>query len=214
MREENPEDMAVKIIFCLVMVWLAYVLTGCSTVPSTPQVEHPAAAPPPPVSDPEPKKYVADWDAKHPEWTLLLRQALFDNGKALLKDDGRCDPMQFFVLLISTMSRFESNHSATVTYTENFRDNQGNLIVSRGPLQVSKESCNGYGAGIKDEKELHDPYTNFRCAVLILNKWIPLDGTVADGKPGAWRGGARYWSVLRDVTKREIILGRAKEACK
>lgn len=179
---------------------LAYALTSCTTTQTPPQ---------PGVVG----SLKADWDAKHPEWTALLVKEL--GGKELLKyAPAQCDPMPYYVLMISTLSRFESNHRSEVKYTENFNDNQGRRVVSRGVLQVSKESCNGYGAGITDEEQLHDPAVNFRCAVLILNKWIPRDGVLTGGSAAGWKGGARYWSPLRDGEKAKVIFGRAKEACK
>ncbi len=213
-HDDKTWELLVSLAIMVGFIWIAFVLTsGCSTMAPSPSTK---------VVEPSPVPIVlsalaADWDGKHPEWTPLLVQAIHENGTTLMaaKTPGVCaNKLAFYVLMISTMSRFESNHNAAVTYTEKFRDLAGNLIISRGPLQVSKESCNGYGAGIKDEKTLADPLTNFRCAVRVLNKWIPRDNVLAGGAPKAWTGGARYWSVLRDPVKKKVILDRANEACK
>jgi hypothetical protein len=112
----------------------------------------------------------------------------------------------YWVYLLSRLARFESSHDPSVSYEENFNDAQGNRVISRGLLQLSKESANGYGCGIGDATELHDPETNIRCGVRILNRWVAeRDGVIAARINGQWRGAARYWSPFRDDSKREQI---------
>jgi hypothetical protein len=109
------------------------------------------------------------------------------------------DKKNFWVYLISAMSEKESNHNPASQYTEAFNDQNGNRVVSRGLLQISIESGNAYGCGFKNESELHDPYKNLDCGLRILNRWLGQDGRLAGRVNGAWRGGARYWSVLRST---------------
>jgi hypothetical protein len=107
------------------------------------------------------------------------------------------DPLKFYIKLIAAMAKFESGFKPECTYTESFEDVKGKKVISRGLLQLSIESCNSYGAKLKDAKELHDPITNLKCGVLILNKWIKKDNYIGSAK----LGGARYWSCLRDTSK-------------
>ncbi len=241
--EDNGYEDLLKICILGAILYIAFILTsGCAAVkPSTP-APPPAVAPPSAVAEPAPAQAQpvlsmpveiipidlawigphSDWNAKHPEWTLLLLDALDKYGQQLMKalpniveTPSMCQSGKaYLVALISRMSFYESNHSATALYQEKFKDRFGEYVVSRGPLQVSEESCNGYGAKIEDQRQLHDPAQNFKCAVLILNKWVPKDMTIAGGVSGDWRGGARYWSVLRDPVKKKDILQFAGKACK
>lgn len=111
-------------------------------------------------------------------------------------DLSAADKRNFWVYLLSGMTELESNHDTSVTYTENFYDNHGRRVVSRGLLQISIESGNAYGCAFQTESELHDPVRNLDCGLRILNKWIGADGRIS-GKSSSWLGGARYWAVLR-----------------
>lgn len=192
-------------------------LTACTTAPVTPPTPVPSVPAVEPIKDQPLIKYQADWDKVHPEWTPILVQALKDHGESLLKGhrEGECgDRIAFYVMFLSSLARYESNFKPETTYTENFRDNQGNLIVSRGPLQLSKESANGYGCKITDEKQLHDVKTNLTCSVRILNKWVDKDEAIS-GKSdsGKWLGCARYWSPCRKADKLKAIMEKAKSVC-
>lgn len=122
------------------------------------------------------------------------------------KDLNERDKRNFWVHLISSMSEFESNHKPETSYTEAFYDAQGRRVVSRGLLQISIESGNGYGCGLKDANELHDPLINLDCGLRILNKWVGNDVALAGQSGSTWQGGARYWSVLR----KDPALGKIK----
>ena len=113
---------------------------------------------------------------------------------------GFKDPIPFYVMLFSSLARFESDFDPKETYTENFTDAKGKKVLSRGLFQVSIESANqkAYNCGIKNAEDLHDPYTNMRVAVTIANYWIVRDGSIAGGIRGAWRGMARYWHPFRN----------------
>ena len=108
---------------------------------------------------------------------------------------------QYWAFMLSAMARFESNFKPETSYTESFEDANGNRVVSRGLLQISIESGNSYGCGLKKASELHDPKVNLSCGIRILNRWLGRDGRIAGKVSGAWKGGARYWSVLREGDK-------------
>lgn len=120
----------------------------------------------------------------------------------------------FWVYLLSAMSRFESNHNPTLSYKEAFNDAHGNPVISRGLLQISKESANGYKCNIKDEQELHDPYINLSCGLLIIQKWVTTDKVISGKVSGKWRGGARYWAVLRTPSILNQIKTLSQGFCK
>lgn len=107
----------------------------------------------------------------------------------------------FYVSLLAELSRYESNFDPSVRYTESFSDNSGQRVISRGLLQISQESANGYGCAITNAEQLHDPETNIRCGVRILARWVARDGVVSGYDAGAWRGASRYWSPFRDRNK-------------
>lgn len=169
-----------------------------------------------PVKETPQNGFKANWDhlPQAKEWTEILDKALEKHGQEMIRVDKVIDAAmwnssfvgmsytqrkQFFIMLISSMAEFESKFDPKCVYEEGFEDSQGNPVMSRGLLQLSKESVNqkAYGGNIKDPKELHDVKTNLECAVKILNYWIPKDKCIGSGK----LGGARYWSVLRDSSK-------------
>lgn len=104
---------------------------------------------------------------------------------------------------MSTLARFESNFDPSVSFNEpTIFDAQGNRVVSRGLLQISRESANGYGCGITDEQQLHDPATNLACAARIMNRLVTRDGVIGStAKP--WKGMAAYWSPFRRTDRRD-----------
>lgn len=109
--------------------------------------------------------------------------------------------MNVWLRILSGMSELESSHNPKTKYTEAFTDGQGRRVISRGLLQLSIESANGYRCGFRSAEELHDPYLNLRCGMIILNRWVGRDGAISTKVSGKWRGGARYWSVLRTSSK-------------
>lgn len=104
---------------------------------------------------------------------------------------------EFYAELLAALCKYESNYNTDATYKEAFDDAKGHPVISRGLLQISIESANGYGAKLTREDELHKPEVNLRCGVLIMRKWIKADGCISGGSAGAWRGMARYWSPFR-----------------
>ncbi len=107
----------------------------------------------------------------------------------------------FWIYLISVMTKFESNFNPNSTYKENFKDRNGQYVISRGLLQISIESGNSYDCQLKNAKELHNPLINLSCGIRILDRWLAHDGRIAGKVNSKWQGGARYWSVLRAGNK-------------
>ncbi len=177
----------------------------------------------PPELVPTPKpamSYQADWDAKPDgaSWTALTLKAISDLGGDLLTTNvsdvadfcpgypsmtSEADKTAFWVGLVSAMARLESGHDPSVSYQENFKTSDGRWVISRGLLQLSQESANAYSGctvPVTNEALLHDAEVNLRCGVIILSRWVGMDGQIADTQ-APWRGGARYWSVLRAPAK-------------
>jgi hypothetical protein len=160
------------------------------------------------------------WEARRPQaegrdWTLHVLQTLDSIGKNIL-DVIPTDAETFcpnysnlsyerrkdvWAFLISAMTRYESNFKPETKFQESFKDSAGNYVVSRGLLQISIESSQGYRCGITDANELHDPFKNLSCGIRILDRWLERDGRIAGQQNSSWRGGARYWSVLRTSSK-------------
>jgi len=154
------------------------------------------------------------------KWTHFTQSAIGQYGQNLLltipRDIARYCPTyprlnrerrgDFWVHLIAKLAALESSYNPQESYTENFPDNNGNNVVSRGLLQISKESANGnYHCGIGDERELHDPKINLECGVRILNRWIKEDGVIVGKEGRSWRGAARYWSPFRSRERNKKI---------
>ena len=85
------------------------------------------------------------------------------------------------------------------------KDGEGRTVPafhSVGLLQLSykerEQRAYGYEHLDEDAKSLEDPLVNLRCGVKVLTYWVRKDGVIASGSGEASRGGARYWSVLRE----------------
>lgn len=170
---------------------------------------------PTPLPDPAAKPEPARWETSAPgsrAWTEFLYSQVESEGPNLLRqspaDVAQFCPSygalpvhhkkDFWVYLISSIAQFESSFNPALTYTENFNDSTGQPVISRGLLQLSIESARAYGCELPSAQDLHDPYKNLLCGLKILNRWVGSDGVIrGQAAGGAWRGGARYWSVLR-----------------
>jgi len=182
----------------------ASLLVACVVQPTTPK---PSPA----------QELKADWSKA--EYTAMLKSALETHGQPLLigKHAGACgERLPFYVMLFSSLARYESSFNPKATYLEKFPDAKGNRVLSQGLFQLSKESANQarYGCGINKPEELLDPKTNIVCAVKIATELISQNGVVAGGSSGAWKGMARYWSPFRDSAKRKAIFTKAESTCK
>ena len=111
----------------------------------------------------------------------------------------------FWIQLIAAMTRYESFFDPTVQYQENFKDSTSEFIISRGLMQLSYESSRGYRCPISSPEDLHDAKINLQCSVKILNQWITRDGVITDKIDNGWKGGARYWAVLRSSSRIDSI---------
>ncbi len=170
----------------------------------------------------KPESFKADWDVtdKGTQWTGITLKALESIGQDMIvlqeptdvkeycpkyKKLSYEERLQFYVMLISSMARFESGFDPKTKHTEDFKDSNGVPVVSRGLLQMSYESAVDYGCKLKNPQTLHNAEANLRCAVKILNSWVKRDkkigswGVKSSGKPDHL-GGGRYWSVLRKTS--------------
>ncbi len=108
---------------------------------------------------------------------------------------GRYD---FWVKFISAVAKAESDFKPSDHYQEKFNNTAGAPVISRGLLQISLESSQGYHCPISVEDDLNNPKLNIQCGVMIMEKWITEDGVIAErDAQGNWYGAARYWGVLR-----------------
>lgn len=145
----------------------------------------------------------------HPEWTGYARESLWEHGQYLLtgelKDIGDfstkkvTDREEFMIFLLSLMVEKESYFDPSSEYKENFKDRHGRYVISTGLFQISLESSNGsrYKCGMKSQADLKDPRKNIECSVKILNALVKENARLAGRVSRRWKGGARYWSVLR-----------------
>lgn len=178
-------------VFMKYIILLAF-LVGCSEttapVTQTPTVSAPVVAEPIKV-----ERLPLAWGSKSPAWD----KAIYDELATLPDVELPTLPCKTLktkdcaAQLLSIIAKRESNFDPSVKYNET-----GHLsgVVSRGLLQISKDSANGYGCNITDEKQLHDPVINLKCGVKILSKWAKTDKTLID-QPKL--GCARYWSTCR-----------------
>lgn len=152
------------------------------------------------------------WDkvAAGEEWTMMTSQAIDTFGLLDLpapsdietfcprfKELTRLEQRMFWIYLFSAMTEKESSFRPATFYQENFKDLDGNFIISRGLLQLSIESSNGYGCNLDSAQELHDPETNLNCGMRIFTRHLKKDGVISGQRGSTWLGGARYWAVLR-----------------
>ena len=158
-------------------------------------------------------------DKQSDEWTAATGRALETIGNGMLESVpsdikyycpkyaklDREDRKAFWIQLISAIARRESDFNEDLRYKEKFNDSSNTRVVSRGLLQLSKESANLYGCQIEVGSQLESAARNLRCGVRILNKWIVRDGMIKGGERGAWRGAARFWSVFRTPDPRHFI---------
>lgn len=139
------------------------------------------------------------WGAKT-EWDKYLSDAV--NAKqwpiSIQKPCKKLVVKDCVMQLISIMAKYESNFKPETNYTEGFNDSKGKPVISRGLLQISQESANGYNCNIVKPEQLNDPKTNLFCAVQIIHRWAIRDNTLM-GEPK--KGCARYFSVCRASSK-------------
>lgn len=134
------------------------------------------------------------------------------------KNLGKSDRKRFWAFFISSMAKFESEFNPKSAFTEGFKDSTGRYVVSRGLLQISLESSKSYSCGFRTSADLHSANGNLSCGIRILNHWMKRDVRIASKYGGGWKGGARYWSVLRagnkDSYKSIVKLSNSLPICK
>jgi hypothetical protein len=154
------------------------------------------------------------------QWTAFAVDAMDHYGQTLMKAKpkdvvdfcpayGTLDKRgrkHFWVKLLSAIAAAESNYQTDKPYKESFVDSSKANVISRGLLQISMESANGYGCGIEKQTDLDDAQTNIECGVRILEHWIPQDEVISDSDEDNWYGAARYWSVTRSTSKKLKII--------
>lgn len=212
--------------FLLIGAFLMIAYQGCmkqqEVKPDQPVVLEPAPSPEPaPVASPTPVVLKADWSNQ--AWTEMLAKHLDTYGGEMLKvvpadvasycprfkDLSMAERKAFYVMLISSLARFESGFKPETTYKEAFKDSRGNYVISTGLLQISLESGRGYECPITKTDDLKDPSTNLQCGVLIARRWIVNDRTIASAS-SPWRGMARYWSPFRKAERKAAMQAKTK----
>ena len=167
----------------------------------------------PTLPTPQPVKESLAWAGKHKDadlWTEKLKQAIvasnlpesvptdiktFCPGYEKLDKQGK---LVVWMQLMSIMTKYESSFNPKTYYMEPPPLGYSSI----GLFQLSYEDQANYPDCqlIRKEKNLEDGVTNIKCAVIILSKLVSRDNRVA-GYVGGWKGGARYWSVLRSDNK-------------
>jgi hypothetical protein len=149
------------------------------------------------------------WSGKHADsdkWTEKLKQEIirrslvkltpsdistFCPGYAKQDDQGK---LVAWMNLFAIMAKYESSYNPKSYYMEPPPLGYHSI----GLFQLSYEDQPNYPecALSKSQKNLEDGVTNIKCAVTILSKLVTRDGSISStGAP--YRGGGRYWSVLR-----------------
>ncbi len=159
-----------------------------------------------------------DWDNKHQnylQWNRITFNGITNYGLNLLsrtpsdiksfcpkyKSLNEDEAKLFWVSLLAAMARYESGFNPEAWYKENFKNSEGEYIISRGLLQLSRLSSRAYGCPVEDATDLHISKINLECSIRILDRWIGRDGVISNkNSSGKWRGGARYWAVLRKAS--------------
>ena len=209
---EKKRQQMKKLNFILLI--LSILVISCEKEPVKPiQVEPVQVEEPGPVivtQEPVKPVYVHKFEWNHEYNDYFLVEAIKKHGPALLnkipkdyksyiKTWPKNEPelINFWGNILVKMAYYESKWKGSSKYQENFSDRNGNKIWSRGLFQLSIESGKGYKCDFKKESDLHVDSKNIECAVIILNRWVDRDGVIAGKVSRKWKGGARYWAVLR-----------------
>ncbi len=166
------------------------------------------------------KTYTWDWRRDHDSYHSCAKSIIIEEAPSLLettpKDIENYRPgyaelspserLEFWSLFLSIISWMESSHRAEHFYEEiGITDSSGENVISRGLLQFSFESARGYYSELETPEQLHEPETALRVGILALQRFISEDNVISQGRKGAWKGAARYWSVLRKNDKHDQI---------
>ncbi|MCK5608315.1 hypothetical protein KAR91_40915 [Candidatus Pacearchaeota archaeon] len=174
-----------------------------------------------PVVKPTPMNTSYKFKWKHEYNDYFLINAIKTYGAALLtkkpsdwKDYIDVYPttqdglITFWGNIMVEMALWESNWDSSISsLEEDYFKRTGIKIFSRGLFQMSIESARAYKKCkplLASVADLHVDSKNIKCAVIILNHLFDKDGVITKKVRGGflntktyWRGGARYWAVLR-----------------
>lgn len=168
----------------------------------------------------------ASWDVGHPErsaWTKRTADVVSAVLPSLEKARdvtrfcpkfsslSRPERIEFWVEVISVMAFYESNWSPKLHYGEPPPLGYDSI----GLLQLSYEDKHYKFCTLnRKAKSLENPLLNLDCGIRILAQLVAKDGIIGSDKP--YRGGARYWSVLREKRALPKVLAKLKnfEACR
>lgn len=154
--------------------------------------------------------------AVHGSSLLEVAPEKADQYCTALKGASQDQRLEFYVAFLSFMAKYESNFDTNQTFKEPFTDRSGEHVISSGLMQVSIESCRGYGTRLERKEELLDPTKNLECAVRILNRWMQRHSRLMS--LNSWEGnvgGSKYWAVLRHGRRGyEQIKSLTKKYCK
>ena len=203
--------------FSLLIALVFVIFCGCTTATNQPDKS---------------QSYISEnwqWDTRFPAYNSYAKQAIIKYGSSLygnppkdvidfcpdyfsLSADSR---LMFWVNFLSALSYEESDHDSDLEYQERFEDNYGNKVISKGLFQLSYESSQNYDCNISNHDDLKNPQVNIECATKILNKWNMSDNRITGRRFkffGSWKGGARYWSVLRKKNTKMNIINNLRTA--
>lgn len=106
---------------------------------------------------------------------------------------GAADRALMWRTMLTAMARPESNFRVAEVYWEKDQSQ-----YSIGLLQLSLADERGYGCGLRTEVDLTRPEANLSCGVRIMRRLVARDGRIGGDPAHIARGGARYWSTLRE----------------
>lgn len=209
-----PPTLGALLFFCAVTDAHAF---GKKPVVVTPQPTPPVTPPPPSTPTPpaDPSEVIrARWEGKARDgaaWSQYVFAQIPVVAPNLLAKNpadvaqfcpaypslSATDKKNFWVYLFSAITELESNFDPTNVYKENFKDGDGNYVMSVGLLQLSIGDAPIYKCDFKNTADIEDPLKNLDCGLRIMNKLVGANGQIAGKIGSSWAGGARYWSTLR-----------------
>lgn len=163
------------------------------------------------------EKPYASWPNQ--EWAKHAEKKVSETGldKLVLADAKLFCPngmsTRNWVHLMGAMVKYESGFKPELEYKESFRNSKGEYVISTGLFQVSYESSRGYGFSGITTQDLKNPLKNIDVAVAILKKLTGQNGVIANHSGTSWKGGSRYWSVLRPNGKLPSVKATLKPWC-
>lgn len=173
-------------------------LTGCDKLNQTPpSFETKPVSAPVVVESPKVERLALAWGTNHSDWD----KALYDELAALpdVEIPGlpckKLKTKDCVAQLMSIMAKYESGFDPKNVYHEPPPLGVDSIGLFQLSIESEKSLCS-----LKSKDDLKEPITNIKCAVKVLSKWVQKDGVLFGGQKGAWRGGSRYWSVLRTTS--------------